>query len=207
MDGVTINWFFLIIAALLLLPPPYLSRTQKKSILDPRRHSSTRFGALFGAWQNWTDLIRALAGTVILLKLAISIAPEIKGAGTRGVLVEAVVLGLGCLIQVVRVGRYVYSGIQFLGPIFYLTGVTMALAGPYVGGFAVFTGWLFALGGGNIAYQIPVMAVALGVGGVFFGLSLDVILNGALIFAPLILEFLFRKRLLYIAAKSSIPVA
>ena len=72
------------------------------------------------------------------------------------------------------------------------------------GAFAVVVGWLFAIGGKNLSYQLPAMAVALAAAGYVLGLGPILMLNCALILLPLILGLLFRKKLIFAA---SVPVA
>jgi hypothetical protein len=109
---------------------------------------------------------------------------------------EASFLAIVLLVQTVRRLRT----FQILAPVFYLCGLTLALGGWLQGGFAVVVGWLFAIAGKNLAFQLPAMAVALATAGYVLGLALPVIIvNCVLIFVPFVLATLFKKRLLFVA--------
>jgi hypothetical protein len=91
--------------------------------------------------------------------------------------------------------------VQILAPIFYLCGMTLMFGDILQGAFAVVVGWLFAIGGKNLAYQLPAMAVALAAAGYVLGLALPLlVLNCLFIFVPLVLSIAFRKRLLFATA-------
>jgi hypothetical protein len=190
-----INWLFLLLAVGLLLPPPMLAPWLHKYLMKPRRNVTPAIRSLVSRWQNWADLIRAGVGVYLLTELAIRPTPGVPGAETKCLVFEGTVLTLVLLAQIVRIN----PGIQLMAPVFYLSGLTLVLSGYTSGGFAVFVGWLFAIGGQNPAYQLPVMGVALAVGGYLLGLTSPLILNSVLIFLPLLLGFLFRRDLLFVA--------
>ena len=197
-----IQWQWLILAVIMLLPPLPLSESQRK-FLKSRRNSSTSVRSLLKTWQNWVDLIRAGVGVYLLTEFAFPLNPEIKGAGAKAFVLEGLVLGIGLLFQVIRFGR----GVQFVAPIFYVCGFTLVLAGYTVGGFAIFTGWLFAVGGKTPVYQLPVMGVALGLAGSLLGFSLRLLLDCSLIFLPLVLAFMFRQQLSFVAREPSVAAS
>jgi hypothetical protein len=91
--------------------------------------------------------------------------------------------------------------VQILAPIFYLSGLTLVLGGFHQGVFAVVVGWMFAIGGKNLAYQLPAMAVALVAAGSVLGLGLPLLLNSALILLPLLVAAFSRKRLVFATSK------
>jgi hypothetical protein len=194
-----IQWPFFMGAAILLLPALPLSASVRK-YLHSRLNSTTSLGFLLRAWQNWVDLIRAGAGVYVLKEYAIHIDPAIKGAGTQALVVEGALLGIVLLFQVVRLAQ----GVLFVAPIFYLCGLTLVLAGYTTGGFAVFAGWLFAVGGRNLAFQLPAMGISLAAGGYLLDLSLPLLLNCCLIFLPLLMAFMFQKQLAFVASAPSV---
>lgn len=191
-----IQWPLFLLSIGLLLPPPRLSASLRKYLMKPRRDVNPSIHSLLLCWQNWADLIRACVGAYLLTELAIQISPEVKGAAMKGLIIEAVVLSCAVLVQTLRIG----PGFQLIAPVFYLSGITVILAGYASGGFAVFAGWLFAVGGMKPAYQLPIMGVALAVAGYVLGLGLPLILNCGLILLPLLGAFLFRKQLLFVAS-------
>jgi len=73
------------------------------------------------------------------------------------------------------------------------------LGGYVAGGFAVFVGWLFAVGGRNAAYQLPIMGVALGIAGSLLDFNFRLVLACGLIFVPLFLSFMAQQQLAFVA--------
>ena len=195
-----IEWTALSLALLLLLPPLPLSASTKK-FLKSRRNATTSIRSVLCVWQNWVDLIRVICGVYLLTEMAIRVIPEIKGAGTRVLLVEAAILGVVLLFQMVRISQ----GVQFVAPVFYICGIVLVLAGFTIGGFAVFAGWLFVIGCGSTVYQLPVMGLALVAAGVLLDLNLRMALACGLVFLPLIMSFMFRQELAFVALEPRVP--
>jgi len=116
-------------------------------------------------------------------------------------LLQVGLLSLTLVIQVLRIDRKTSrpeQRIQILAPLFYLSGVTIALSGFVSGVFAVAAGWGFAVAGKNPSYQLPAMALALGATSLAFGRSLELYGNLMLIAIPFALAFVFRKRLAFV---------
>jgi hypothetical protein len=199
----TIHWQFLLLSLALLLPPMPLSPSVRRYVVSVRRNAYASIPAMLKQWQNWVDLIRAGLGVYVLTQFACVPDPEIKGAAFKTLVFEGVVLSAALIPQMVRLG----STIRLIAPIFYLCGLTLVLAGYIDGGFAVFTGWLFAIGGKRPAFEIPIMGLALPVVEYVLDstLSFPVILNCALIFMPSLLSILFQKPLAFIASESQAP--
>lgn len=187
---------------LLLVPPLPLSAAERK-FLKSRRNQATSIRSMLGIWQNWADFARGGVGVYLLTQFAIEINPAVKSAGTKALLLESAILAVGLLLQVVRFRQ----GVQLIAPVFYLCGLTLVLAGYDAGGFAVFAGWLFAVGIGSLAYQLPIMGVALGAAGYLLDSSLlHLMLACGLIFVPVVLGFLFQQQLLFVARdQPSVP--
>lgn len=197
----TIQWPFFLLAVALLMPPLPLSRELRRYVLKSRRNATTSVKSLAGQWQNWADFFRAAVGVYILTQWAFTVDPEIKGAAMRALVIQGVTLGVVLLVQTIRYTE----GIRVIAPIFYLSGMTLILAGLEVGGFAVFVGWLFAIGGNKPVYQMPLMAIGLGGAGYVLGaISLPLILNCGLILVPLVIAFLSRQSMAYVARE---PIA
>jgi hypothetical protein len=193
-----IHWLYLFAALILLSPPLPYSAGLQRSILKFRSLPSA-FAAL-RLWQNWVDLARAGLGVYLLTVLAIKVDVREPGAEFEALGIEALLLGLTILVQCVRILRTV----QVLAPVFYLSGLTLTMGGDYLqGSFAVVVGWLFAIGGKNLNYQLPAMAAALAAAGYVLGLDNHLYLNCALIFLPFVLSIVFRKRLLFAAASGT----
>jgi hypothetical protein len=186
------NWFSLLVALALLLPPIPFPSAFRKTL---RRQKVADAWAVARLWQNWGDLARAALGVYVLMNWAFDTPdPARPGGESLALLAKTGVLGLAILAQTVRVFR----SVQLLAPVFYLSGLTCFFGNWIPGLFAVGVGWLFALGGRNLAYQLPAMAIAVLAGGYVLGAPLPtVVMNGGLILIPPVLAVLFRKRLLF----------
>jgi hypothetical protein len=188
-----IHWLYLLLGLALLLPPIPFPANIRRTL---RRRNAANLGAAVRLWQNWADLARAAFGVYVLMELAIVVdSSSSPGAEFSALALKAAVLGLVLLAQTIRM----FHNVQFLAPVFYLCGLTLMLGGwqSWGGAFAVGVGWLFAVGGQNLSYQLPAMAVASAVAGYVLGPTLPLMLNCALILIPLILSLLFKKRLLF----------
>jgi len=194
-----VQWIWLVLTLILLLPPLPLSASLRK-FLKSRRNVTANVSSLLCIWQNWVDLLRAGAGVYLLTEYAVQTDPGVKGAGTEALMLEATILVVVLLFQTVRFGQ----GPRLVAPVFYLCGFTLVLAGYAAGGFAIFTGWLFAIGGKNPAYQLPIMGVALGMAGGLLDFNLRLVVAFGLIFLPLFLAFMTRLPLAFVARE---PVA
>lgn len=190
----TIQWLFLIAAVVLLVPPLPVGGSVRR-FLRSRRNPMVKPKHLLGRWQNWVDLVRALVGVYLLMHLAVSIDPDVKGGATRALMVQAGVLGLGLLFQSIRSN----NGIVLVAPVFYLSGITLIVGNWDAGGFAVLVGWMFSLVSKSPIYLLPTMVVALGGSGYLLGLSLPLIMNCGLIVLPLGLSFVFHKQLAFLS--------
>lgn len=189
-----VQWPWLLFAVALILPPLPLAASEKR-YLRSRRNPTTSVRSLCQKWQNWLDLIRGGIGAYLLVELAVQLEPDAQGGGTKKLMIEGAILGTCLLFQSVRFNQ----GIQFVAPIFYLCGFTLILAGYLVGGFAIFTGWLFAIGGRRPGYQLPVMGLAQGIAGGLLGIDLQWILGCVLIYLPLVVGFMSRQSLSFVA--------
>jgi hypothetical protein len=191
----TIDWFLLCLAVALLFPPLPLSARLRKYVLGLRPKGPPSVGQMLRAWQNWVDFLRAGAGAYLLHEWALRTVPGVEGAEVKKLAVEASLFTISLVLQIVRFEKIT----QLIGPVFYLSGITLALSGLTIGLFAVCVGWVFYIGGGKPGLLLPTAGVALGAAGYVFGLDLFLLLNGVLILTPLFLEFLLQKPLLFVA--------
>lgn len=189
----TIHWLYLFIV-LVLLWPPLPVRGAVWRFLKSRRNPSVHTAILFKRWQNWVDLVRGAVGAYILSEFALDIDPEIKGAGTKALMLQGCLLGLALVFQIVRYK----TEFVLAAPVFFLSGITLVYGGLAAGGFSVFVGWIFAIGGNRPIYQLPAMGVALGGSGYLLGLSLPLIMNCGLVFLPLFIAFMAHKPLAFV---------
>jgi hypothetical protein len=182
---------FLLVALALLLPPMPMPAALRKTLVSSRRPVVPNPLHAAYLWQNWVDLLRAALGVFILTQAAILPDPEVEGGQFRCFVVIGSLLGCGLLLQTIRIGVQA----QFLVPVFYLCGLTLVLPGIAQGAFGAGVGWLFAVAGKNLAYQVPAMALALIAAGFVLGHNIFLLLNFALILLPLVISVLFTKRL------------
>lgn len=194
------DWLYFT-AALVLLLPPITLRGATKTFSLSRRHYPVSIPAMLTVWQNWVDLLRAGIGTYLLAHRSILTESGAAKSDARALMLIAGVAGLGLVFQTVRFSR----GIQLVAPVFYLSGTTIVFSDFATGGFAVFAGWMFAMGAGKIVYQIPITVVALGIAGyLIVGPNLALILGCLLAGLPLFVAFLLRLPLLFVT-KDPIP--
>lgn len=192
-----VQWLYLLLSLALMLPPMPFSMAFQKGLLKLRRRDFSSAAAAALHWQNWADLFRAALGVYLLSQRAVIVDPEREGGDFRALAFVSTVLALVLLVQTVRVLR----SVQLLAPVFFLCGITLIWGDQVQGAFAVAVGWLFAIGGKNLAYQLPAMAVALAAASFVLGYTLPVFANCALIILPLVLSVLLRKRLLFAAVR------
>jgi hypothetical protein len=192
----SIEWLALAVALVVLFPPLPMSASLRRYVFRSRRNATATVKSLAGQWQNWIDFARAAAGTYILIHYAVTANPEIPGASNKALAMQGSILAAAVLVQGVRVG----DDFRIVAPIFYLCGYTLALSGYEAGGFAIFAGFLFAIGAKKPTFELPLMAIALGaVGYVLDDISLHLILNCVLVLFPVVLGFLFRQPMAVVA--------
>jgi hypothetical protein len=195
-----VQWVHFLIAVALLLPAAPFSATFQKTLLSMRRNAAANAAGAAFVWQNWVDFARAAIGVYLLTQHAVVADSRQPEAELQSLVLKSSILGVVLLVQTVRMFRTV----QFLAPIFYLCGLTMVMGGDgygefYIQGlFAVVVGWLFAIGGQNLSYQLPTMAVALAAAGYVLGYGVPLMLNCAFLLVPSFLATLFRRRLLFV---------
>jgi len=116
----------------------------------------------------------------------------------RIVLIQLAVLGVGLLIQTVRLRRNVTLKATFFAPIFYACGITLGQSDFLIGAAGVAVGWLISLAAKSPIYQLPVMVVALGVAGFLLN-SFSLMLFAGLVLLPIMMGLLWQKRLVYVS--------
>lgn len=189
-----INWIYVLASIALLLPPIPFSPNLRRATSGSRRQIIPSAVPAFRVWQNWADFVRALLGTFLINSAFGSDEPEGGEASRIAHLLP--ILCVALLLQTIRSSK----GIQIFAPVFYLCGTTFVLGDYLPGSFAIVVGWLFALAGKNLNYQLPAMAVALVAAGYVLGMvRLSLLLACGLILAPPILALLFKKRLMFVA--------
>jgi hypothetical protein len=183
-----------------MLPPLPFSSEMRRTLSSTRRKGRISAVGVLGVWQNWVDFVRAALGAYLLTNFVILVDNADSGADLTALGMKAVVLGVAVLVQTVRLLRTV----QILAPVFFLCGLTLILGGYLQGAFAIGVGWLFAIGGKNLTYQLPAMAVALAAAGCVLGFALPLLVDCSLILVPPILSVLFRRPLVFAATTPAV---
>ncbi len=194
------DWILFILAVVLLWAPypPLTNRLRLGSLLA--RYTQPEIGRVLAYQPNYIDLLRAVAALFVLREL-LARWPDGVGAHTTlqpGPVLMAVV-ALGALLQTVRMPL----PLTIMGPIFYMTGVTLLLPGWLEGAFAVAFGWAFTFGTKDLRFQLPAMGVALGLAG-FFNDNLTplLLLTAGLNLAPTVFGLFLDSRIIFAARES-----
>lgn len=181
-----IDWPILIGASLLLFfPASWIYPAAAKERLSTYQSGRFRFGRMLGTWQHWFDLIRACAGTYLLVEFAVLIDTEFVVEPSEKYLrwgLIGVILTLAVIRQTVQHRQVFY----FTAPVFYLWGITIALMDPFPAAFSIIFSSLFARSLDHVELKLPTMAVLLGVSVYLIsGFSFLLALNVFLIVLPL----------------------
>lgn len=181
------------LSALLVLWMPFPSLTERfrhRSLLG--HYSPPEFEQISRRWQNYVDLLRGALGAYVISKMTLNVQFEAAGLGGYAGWMPHIVLGLGVLLQTVRLP----IPAVIVAPVFYLSGLTLILPGLLEGAFALLFGWSFALATKDIRHQLPAMGLALLLAGVFNnGLNDQLLLNASFVLAPPTLAILLNRRL------------
>lgn len=160
-------------------------------------------------FRNYVDLLRALAGCLVLmggLGIEASLAAgdhAPAGFELRLLLVKAGILFVGLLIQMLRMER---GHVSFFPPIFYLAGLSMGLCDIRGAIFAFVLIWSINPALGNAQGFLAVYAVLVTAFGLLFNrIGLRPPLAGALVFLPVLLSLLARRPLTILSRKGTRP--
>lgn len=195
----TIHWHYLGLALLLLWFPMLTGARISYELSQPVVREVSLPQMLSLPW-NWVDILRAAAGTWILGNLAWTITAStpvaVDAARNLALLIQAGVLGIGVLAQTLRFKR----GLVVLGPVFYLSGITLVMTGWTTGPFAAVVGWAVGLASRNARAVPGVTGLVLMIGGYFLGGFGPVLfLNLAILALPLLVATLSLRRLILLA--------
>jgi hypothetical protein len=186
-------------------------RTKSSSEGDPRTTRapgdiSVRFLEEIAKPRNYLEFLRAIAAGYLLVGTdafgaAIHAAPGAPSSVARKILlIRAAILFIGVVIQTVRFdGRS-----RLFPPIFYLTGIAFALAGPQAAGFAVVLTWLVNRSiPSPIGFFLAFAGILGGFGFVFDGRSLTMILACVLMLVPSAISLLSSRPLIAMSRKTA----
>lgn len=162
---------------------------------QPARRRGEGIKSLLRSRVNWLDLVRGAAGAWLVQEPLQSTISSQDELATTFLVAELAVLLVCILAQTVWLRRPV----RVIGPVFFLTGLTLVLSGPLTGGFALVTGFSCALMIGRVSAVFTLVPVAL----VAFGILFDeftptAAFNAAAFALPAFLSFTFGTRISFV---------
>jgi hypothetical protein len=181
---------------LLVIPTALVCGAKMREKLDqPTRHHNEGIWALMRSRMNWIDLLRGAAGGWLVQKpFADNYSAQDELAPTF-LAVQMAIMLIGAIAQTVWLRRPV----RVVGPVFFLTGLTLALSGPLTGGFALVLGFTCALMIGRISTVFSIVPVAvIGFGFLFRDFGPMNALNAAAYALPAFLAFTFGIRISFV---------
>jgi hypothetical protein len=162
---------------------------------QPARRHNEGLVSLIRSKINWIDLVRGAAGAWLIQKpFQDSVSPQDELASTF-LAIQLALLFAGVLAQTLWPRRPV----RVIGPVFFLTGLTLVLSGPLTGGFALVLGLSCALIFGRLSSVFSLVPLAL-VGFAFLFNELGVMtgFNAAAFALPAFLAFTFGIRISFV---------
>jgi len=181
---------------LLVVPTAVYCGAKMRGRLDrPARRRDEGVSSLARTWVNWIDFLRGAAGTWLVQKpLQDSISSQDELA-TTFLVVQVAVLFVGVLAQTL----WLHRPIRVIGPLFFVTGLTLALSGPLTGGFALVVGFCCALMVGRLSAVFSLVPVALvGFGFLFGEFGVLTAFNACAYALPAFLAFTFGTRISFV---------
>jgi hypothetical protein len=197
-----INWIFVVASVVLLWCPGPFPATLKNVL---RRNPAARWPAhlrgLAALKTNWIDFTRAAVGAFLL---AHAITWNVQNPPDRDtlrivVVSQGAVLAIGLLVQTIRW----VQGVVMVAPLFYLSGVVLAFADPFIGGVAVAMGWALGISFKKPELVLPLMVAFLVAGFAVTQWSLLGMVFCAVAAIPLLLMYLSGRSFVYLVKKAT----
>ncbi len=181
---------------LLLIPTTVICGARMRERLgQPARRRGEGVESLVWSGVNWIDLVRGAAGGWLVQKpFQDLVSPQDELAPTF-LGVQLAILFLGVLAQTL----WLHRPVRVIGPVFFLTGLTVTLSGPLTGGFALVVGFACALMIGRVSTVFALVPVALVAFGILFS-EFDPMtaFNAAAYALPAFLAFTFGTRISFV---------
>jgi hypothetical protein len=190
--------------AILAVPTAVICGSKMRETLgQPARRHNEGLVSLVRSKINWIDLVRGGAGAWLVQKpFQDSLSPQDELAPSF-LAAQLAVLFIGVLAQTLWLRRPA----RVIGPVFFLTGLTLALSGPLTGGFALVLGFSCALIFGRLSSVFSLVPVALvGFGFLFNEFGVMTAFSAAAFALPAFLAFTFGIRISFVrsAAKAHV---
>jgi hypothetical protein len=144
---------------------------------------------------NWLDLGRSAFGGWLLQHEILTFRAGQDDLAMVHTFVQVGVLFIAVLVQTVWIDR----PLRIIGPTFFITGLTIAVSGPLIGGFALILGLACALMFRRLSLSfifVPAALVAFGF--MFHKMSPLLLFNAAMFSIPTLLAFAFGVRVSYV---------
>jgi hypothetical protein len=167
----------------------------KEKLRKPIRRRDEGLASLLRCKLNWIDLIRSAFGGWLLRHEVLTYR---NGQDELG-LVYTVVLYAVLLIAVLAQMIWVDRPLRVIGPTFFLAGLTLAVSGPMIGGFALVLGFTCALMLRRLSlsfFIVPLGLIAFSL--LFDKVRLLVVFNAAIFALPALLAFAIGSRVSYV---------
>lgn len=182
--------------ALLVVPTALICGSKMRERLDqPARRRNEGLSSLFRSGINWIDLVRGGAGAWMVQKPFQDTISSQDELATTFLVVQGAVLFVGILAQTLWLRRPA----RVIGPVFFMTGLTLAVSGPLIGGFALVIGISCALIFGRLSLVfglVPMALVAFGL--LFHDFSVLNAVNAAAFALPVFLAFTYGTRISFV---------
>jgi hypothetical protein len=167
----------------------------RETLGQPARRHNEGMASLIRSKINWIDLVRGAAGAWLIQKpFQDSVSPQDELASSF-LAAQLALLFVGVVAQTLWPRRPA----RVIGPVFFLTGLTLVLSGPLTGGFALVLGLSCALIFGRLSSVFSLVPVALvGFAFLFNELGLMTAFNAVAFALPAFLAFTFGIRISFV---------
>lgn len=200
------DYILLLLALIGLWTPIYIfsSSSVKTKLRLAIRRRDDGLGSLLRSKLNWLDLIRGVACAWLIQNSVFQFEEGQDELALVFTFVKLAILAIAVLAQTVRIARTSC----IIGPVFFLTGVTLAVSGPLVGGFALVLAFTLSLMLRRLSFLFIICPVCLAIFSVVFGrLGLTTVFNAGLFALPLFLSFAMGVRLSFVRRTETSPSA
>jgi hypothetical protein len=182
--------------AILVVPTAVICGPRMRTRLDqPARRYNEGLLSLIRCRANWIDLVRGFIGAWLVQKPFQDLVSSQDELAATFIAVQVAVLLAGVLAQTLWIRR----PMRIIGPVFFLTGMTLALSGPLTGPFALLLGLSCALMIGRLSMAFNVIPAALiGFGILFRDIGYLTAFNAVAFALPAFLAFSFGTRVSFV---------
>jgi len=179
-----------------VVPTPVFCGAKMRERLDrPARRRDEGFSALVRSWINWADLLRGAAGAWLVQKPFQDSISSQDELATTFLVVQVLVLFLGVVAQTL----WLHRPVRVIGPLFFVTGLTLAISGPLTGAFALVLGFCCSLMIGRLSAVFSLVPIGLiGFGFLFGEFGVMTAFNAVAFALPAFLAFTFGTRISFV---------